>query len=253
MPENRTAVIPYPTKDFVAQAAAARLLLLLGDRTVEGDPVHISITGGSLGTAIWEKVSQSPLVETVDWSCVHVWWSDERFLPTGDAERNAHQVFEAFFDNGPVPAANLHVIGASDQYSTQHEAARAYARELADFAERGHRAPRFALSLLGMGPDGHLASLFPGGPDIRLDEADVVGVENSPKPPPDRVSMTLPMINASDRIWFLVSGEDKQDAFRRVLSQRDGQPSADALVETPASGARGTEETLYLVSRDSLD
>ncbi|WP_129359692.1 MULTISPECIES: 6-phosphogluconolactonase [Micrococcaceae] len=251
MPDPRPHAVAYPTKDLVAEAAAARLLLCLGDQTAQGSVVHISITGGSLGTGIWEAVSQNILVGTVDWSLVHIWWSDERFLPSGDPERNAQQVFDAFFRNGPVPGSNLHVMGAAEEYADQYAAARAYADELSRFAEEGHSSPRFALSLLGMGPDGHIASLFPGKEEIHLEHEGVVGVENSPKPPPKRISMTRSMINNSDRMWFLVAGSDKRDAFERVWAARDQDPDRDGLSETPASGARGLSETLYLIAKDS--
>ncbi|WP_129658544.1 6-phosphogluconolactonase [Rothia uropygialis] len=252
MPNPRPLAIEYPTKDLVAEAAAARLLLYLGDQTTQGRDVHISITGGSLGTGIWEAVSQNNLAGTVDWASVHIWWSDERFLPSGDPERNAQQVFDAFFEHGPVPESNLHVMGAAEEYADQYEAAQAYTDELSRYAEEGHSSPRFALSLLGMGPDGHIASLFPGKEEIHLEHEGVVGVANSPKPPPERISMTRSMINNSDRIWFLVAGSDKRDAFERVWAARDQKPDRDGLAETPASGARGLSETLYLISSDSL-
>lgn len=252
MPEPRVRLIPYATKERVAQASAARLLLQLGDRLSEDDTIHVSITGGSLGTGIWEAVRASPLVDTVDWTAVHIWWSDERFLPSGDADRNAQQSFEAFFAEGPVPAANIHVMGSSDAYSDQYEAARSYAEELSGFASPGHSCPRFAVSVLGMGPDGHMASLFPGKDEIQLTSEGVVGVENSPKPPPARVSMTRAMINHSDVVWFLVAGQDKAAALERVLEARDREADPETLALTPAAGARGLVETLYLVAEDAL-
>lgn len=249
---NVPRVHEYPTKDLVAEAAAARLLLLLADEAPDREAVHLSITGGSLGTKIWSEVAASPLTEAVPWHKVHIWWSDERFLPAGDPERNAQQTFDAFFGAGPIPRENIHVIGSASDVDHRDEAAAAYAEELRNLADPGDASPRFMVSLLGMGPDGHLASLFPGREEILSAVDGVVGIQDSPKPPPERVTMTLPMINRSERIWFLVSGSDKRDAFRRVTSQMDGEISPEALQATPAAGARGESETLYLVSRNAV-
>ncbi|WP_269928118.1 6-phosphogluconolactonase [Kocuria massiliensis] len=241
----------YSTKDLVAESAAARLLLLLADEAPGRNAVHVSITGGSLGTRIWSEVAASTLVNTVPWDKVHIWWSDERFLEAGDAERNAQQTFDAFFGAGPIPRGNIHVMGSATDYDHQDEAASAYADELRTFAQPGESSPRFMVSLLGMGPDGHLASLFPGREEILSSVDGVMGISDSPKPPPERVTMTLPMINRSERIWFLVSGSDKREAFRRLTSRLDGAMTPETLRDTPAVGARGEFETLYLVSRDA--
>ncbi|MCT1368494.1 6-phosphogluconolactonase [uncultured Kocuria sp.] len=244
-------VFRYPNKDLVAQSAAARLLLLLSDETATRDVVHISITGGSLGAGIWSKVAASPLVNTVAWEKVHVWWSDERFLPEGHDERNAQQAFDAFFAEGPMPKANAHIMGSATAFTSEDAAAQAYAEELAAHADAGAASPDFALSLLGMGPDGHIASLFPERSEILSEIDGVLAIRESPKPPPERTTMTLPMINRSERIWFLVAGGDKQDAFQRLLAHRhQEEASSEVLQETPAVGARGRTETLYLAAQD---
>lgn len=245
-------VVPHPTKDLLAEAAAARLLLVVAEEQARGETVHLSLTGGSMGSAVWEKVAESPLLALVDLPAVHFWWSDERFLGAGDGELNAVQAFEAFFAAADLPAEHLHTVATSDVFRTQDDAADAYREELARWAPEGEEFPVFAVSMLGMGPDGHMASLFPGRDEVLLDSADVVGIDGSPKPPPQRVTMTRPLINRSERVWFLVAGADKAEAAARLVRTRDCLPSAEELRQTPASGARGSLETLYLVTDDAL-
>ncbi|WP_129658201.1 6-phosphogluconolactonase [Rothia halotolerans] len=252
MPDRSPLTIIHPDKDRLREAAGARIALAIADALAERETVHLSLTGGSMGIAVWEAVAASPLAQDIAWDRVHFWWSDERFLPAGDGERNAQQAFEAFLGASAVPAGNIHVMGSSDDYSDQHRAAEVYAAELAEWAEEGRPAPRFDLTLLGMGPDGHIASLFPGRQEIQDEDDAVLGVEDSPKPPPGRVTLTLPLINDSERVWFLVAGEDKAGAFSRVLAAAYHRASAGELDETPAAGARGLRETLYLVTRDAL-
>jgi 6-phosphogluconolactonase len=139
-------------------------------------------------------------------------------------------------------------MGSADDFATAEDAAFDYRRELAaaaDAEQRTEAYPRFDLSLLGLGPDGHVASLFPGLPHVHEQDATVLGVRDSPKPPPERVTMTLPMINSAERVWFLVAGADKAGA---VAAVRGGAP----LERTPGAGVRGTEETLLLVTEDCL-
>lgn len=258
VPAPAPVVVEHPDKEALAQAAAARLALTLSDELAETDEdVHVCLTGGSLGIAVWERLADSALHRIVDWSRVHFWWSDERYVPEGHEDRNVQQVREVFFDRVEVPAGNIHPMGSSDAYPTPGEAAEAYARELAEHAPTGEKAPVFAVSLLGMGPDGHMASLFPGRREILDDAVDVLPIEDSPKPPPRRVTMTRPMIDLAARIWFLVSGADKAEAFSRLeqtarVEARDGRaPDEQALLEAPAVAARGWAQTLYLVSREA--
>lgn len=243
----------HPDRALLTEAAGQRLVLLLSELTAAQTRVHLSLTGGSLGIAIWKAVAASPLRVLVDWARIHCWWSDERFLSAEDAERNDHQAFEAFFEQGPVPRANLHTIGNTEQFADQHRAAAAYEKQLRE-AGSEDSWPIFDLSLLGMGQDGHLASLFPGKDEIHDPRLGVIGVEDSPKPPSARVSMTLPLIRRSRRIWFLVDGADKAEAAARLLdaAQQISLPESQELARTPAAGARGLEQTLYLITREAL-
>jgi 6-phosphogluconolactonase len=171
---------------------------------------------------------------------VNFWWGDERWLPDGDAERNETQAREALLAHIPLDESRVHAFAASDSGLELDAASDAYAAQLKAGAIVGAEYPAFDITFLGVGPDGHIASLFPDRPGIRERERTVIPVRNSPKPPPERLSLTLPVINSSDRIWLVISGPDKASALGLTL--------ADASVyEVPAAGARARKSTLFLV------
>jgi len=223
-------------KDELAQLVATRMLDMLVPLTAEPGARHVSLTGGSMGIGTLAAVAAHPSRDAVDWSRVHLWWSDERFVPRADPERNAGQARAALIDALDIPAENVHEPWATEDGSLD-DAARAYADELARFAPEGAVAPSFDVTLLGAGPDAHIASLFPGREEIHAAEGAVLPIRNSPKPPPERVTFTLPVINASRRVWLVIAGADKAEAVAKI---RRG-PDPDAA---PASTARGTEETI---------
>lgn len=243
-----STVVVHPDADTLAAATAARLLLHLIDAQSTHRPLHVALTGGGLGTQVLAQVAASPLRDAVDWTGVHLWWGDERFLPAGDPERNETQARAALIDALPIPAGNVHPVPAADaDHPTPEDAAEAYATTLAEYApptEPSHDArppvPAFDLVLLGVGPDGHIASLFPGQDTLAVTDRAVVGVHDSPKPPPDRVSLTYPALEAAAEIWLVVAGADKSDAVGRALA-------GDDIRRTPASGAKGRTRTLWLL------
>ncbi len=245
-----SAVVVHPDPATLAQATAARLLLRLLDVQSVRRPVHVGLTGGTVGIRVLGEIAVSPLRDAVDWTGVHLWWGDERFLPAGDAERNETQARNALLDGLPIPVENVHVVPPSDApgIGSAEDAAAAYAAELGRFAgagdddadDAGPGVPAFTVLLLGVGPDGHVASLFPGQDTLAVVDRTAVAVHDSPKPPPDRVSLTYPAIEAADEVWLVVAGGDKADAVARGLA--DGP-----VTETPARGARGRRGTLWLV------
>lgn len=238
-------VVVHPDAETLALGTAARLLLRLMDAQSVHRPVHVGLTGGGMGTRVLAAVAASPLRDAVDWAGVHVWWGDERFLPEGDPERNETQARAALLDALPLPAGNVHAAPPADAVvTTPDEAAVAYAAELARFAgdadDAGPAVPSFDVLLLGVGPDGHVASLFPGQATLDVADRTTVGVTDSPKPPPERVSLTLPAIEAAEEVWLVVSGADKTEAVRRALAGGDSR-------ETPAAAVRGRARTLWLL------
>lgn len=245
-PEGRTVVV-HPDATVLAQATAARLLLRLMDGQSTHRPLHVALTGGTVGIRTLEEVAASPLRDAVDWTGVHLWWGDERFLPDGDDDRNVTQARRALLDDLPIPDANVHPVPAADGpgIGSPEDAAAAYAEELARFAgaqadDAGPPVPAFDVVLLGMGPDGHVASLFPGHECLEVTELTVVAVHGSPKPPPERVSLTFPAIEAAQEVWLIVAGEEKAEPAARAMS-------GDDVHRTPAAGALGRSRTLWLL------
>lgn len=242
-------VLVHPDAATLAQAAAARLVTRLVDLQSVHTPVHVALTGGSLGIATLAALKDSPAAAAVDWSSVHLWWGDERFLPAGHPDRNETQARQAWLDAVPAyPEANIHPVPALDEQDVPSAEASAalYARELAAHAPDAQRdqarvgAPLFDIVLLGMGPDAHVASLFPGHPALETHGVAAVAVHDSPKPPADRVSLTFDALRQAAEVWLIVAGADKADAVRRALGGADVQVA-------PAAGARGRERTLWLI------
>lgn len=251
MTSTRSArtVVVHPDAAALATVTAARLLVALVDAQSTHSPVHVGVTGGTVGTRVLEEVAASPLRHAVDWTGVHVWWGDERFLPDGDPERNETQARSALLDALPLPPGNVHAIPARGAgVDTPDDAATAYAAELARYAatdgeaadDAGPPVPAFDVLMLGMGPDGHVASLFPGDPAVEIVDRTVTGVLASPKPPPERVTLTLPAIEVAQEVWVVVAGEEKAEPTTRALA-------GDDVRSTPAAGALGRRRTLWLV------
>jgi 6-phosphogluconolactonase len=252
-------VVVHPDKEVLAQAAAARLLTRLLDVQSVRSPVHVVLTGGSVGIATLAAVAASPLVPAVDWSGVHLWWGDERFLPDGDPDRNETQAREALLDGlvagHGLPAANVHPMPGPTSVATPEEGAAVYAELLREHAgtrsggpteeqadvrsEETVPVPAFDVLLLGMGPDGHVASLFPGHDGLAA-QGTTTGVHGSPKPPPERVSLTFDAIRSAREVWVVAAGAEKAGQVAAALA--DGP-----VEEVPAAGAVGQARTLWLL------
>jgi 6-phosphogluconolactonase len=185
---------------------------------------------------------RSPSRDAIDWGQLHIWWGDDRFVPPGDPDRNEQQARDALLDHVALDPAKVHPMPAAVEGLDADGAAARYAAELARHARPEDHAdlPSFDVCLLGIGPDAHVASLFPQSPGVRETERTVVGVHGSPKPPPTRVSLTLPALCASQEIWIIAAGQGKAPAVRLALS--DAGP-----VQVPASAARGRERTVFLL------
>jgi 6-phosphogluconolactonase len=226
-----TSTEVWPDADALAGAIAQRIVDRLVQVQQSGRTPSIVLTGGTIAIAAYERIQPGD----VDWTDVDVYWGDERFVPSGHADRNDQQARDAFLARLDVPASRVHAMPASDEgFPSIGAAADAHAAVLPDDA--------FDLVLLGVGPDGHIASLFPGFAQVHETERRVVDVEGSPKPPPERISLTLPAINNARSVWLVVSGDGKSEAVARALA--DG-----TLNDTPASGAHGTDETVWLLDQ----
>ncbi|RFS84035.1 6-phosphogluconolactonase [Actinomadura spongiicola] len=236
-------VLLHRDQEVLAAAAAARLVTRIVDAQAARGSASVVLTGGGVGTAVLAAVAATDARDAVDWGRLDVWWGDERFLPAGDPERNETGARAALLDHVPVDPARVRPMPASDgpDGDDPDAAAERYAARLRAAPGSGGPVPAFDVLMLGVGPDAHVASLFPGTPALD-DERPVVAVRNSPKPPPTRISLTFPSLCAAREVWLLASGESKAEAVRLGLSGAD--PSV-----APVAMARGRERTLFLLDR----
>lgn len=192
--------------------------------------LHVVLTGGSTGAVFNSQLGDiaAALPATV-WDRVHLWWGDERFVPRNSDQRNDYRVREIL---GRYFAADrVHRVKHSNDCPSVNHAALLYSQELARY---GSPSPLFTLVMLGMGPDGHIASLFPWSPQLHATEV-CVPVTDSPKPPPERVTMTFPTLNHSNKTVIFAAGANKQIALNRVLAD------SGSVDETPARGISARE------------
>lgn len=261
-------IVVHRDADVLAAAVAARLITRLTDAQVAHGEASVVLTGGGIGTATLAAVAASPARDALDWSRLDVWWGDERFLPTGHPERNETQAREALLDQVPLDPARVHAMPAVDgpDGGDPEAAARRYAAALAERARAGGQArepsaeepaaqgpaaqgpaarspsaalPRLDVLLLGVGDDGHVTSLFPGRVDSG-EERPVVAVRDAPKPPPTRLSLSMPALRSAEEVWLVVAGEAKAPVVARALGGGDE-------VDVPAAGPRGTSLTRWLL------
>jgi 6-phosphogluconolactonase len=240
-------VLVHRDAPLLAKAVAARLVTRLVDAAAARGAASVVLTGGGIGTAVLAELSAAPAADAVDWRHLDVWWGDERFLPAGDPERNETGAQEALLGKVDVDPGRIHPMPGPDgpDGDDPEAAAARYAAWLSAAArpEDHGQVPSFDLLLLGIGPEGHVASLFPGMPAL-YDDRPVVAVRGSPKPPPVRLTLTLPAICAAREVWMIAAGEEKAGAVQLALS-------GAGPVQVPAAAARGRQRTLFLLDRSA--
>jgi 6-phosphogluconolactonase len=240
--ERRVRV--YDDKSALATAVAARFLKRLGEILDQQDSAHIVLTGGTMGEAVLAEVRDAADRDSVDWSRVTFWWGDERYLPSGDPERNETQSRRALLDALELSPDQVKALPAPEEHASIEDAAAAYAATLAAAAPDGALHPHFDITFLGVGGDGHIASLFPDHEAVRDTTHVVLAETDSPKPPPARLTLTLPVINASDRVWLVMAGSDKAGALGLALA--DANPH-----DVPVAGVSGVKRTVFFVDREA--
>lgn len=182
---------------------------------------HIALNGGSTPRPVYEQLPA--LLE--DWSAVHVWFGDERCVAPDDPESNFRLASETLIEGAELRADQVHRMRGE---LGPDEGAKAYAAELAEHLELGDGGlPVLDVVHLGLGPDGHTASLFPHHQALKVSGWATVGIQDSPKPPPERISLSLACLNAARRRILHTVGEDKRAAVERVLAPADpGTPAS---------------------------
>ena len=217
---SKTLVVVVPDADVLAATVASRLVAKIVDAQAERGTASVVLTGGRIAAKVLRTVKDLPAARAIDWSRVDLWWGDERFLPAGDPDRNETQAREALLDALPLDPARVHPMPAADGIDAETAAAR-YAAELGDPI-----AP-FDVLMLGVGEDGHVASLFPEHPVLN-ETGSTAAVHNSPKPPPTRITLTMPTIQSADEVWLIAAGPDKTDAVGAALNGDKSKPAAHA-------------------------
>ncbi|HXT43179.1 MAG TPA: 6-phosphogluconolactonase [Pseudonocardiaceae bacterium] len=243
---SRPDVVVHATAEVLAAAAAARLITRIVDIQTAAGSASLVLTGGGIGVAVLRELANTQGATAVDWRELDIYWGDERFLPGGHPERNETQAREALLDHVGVDPARVYPMAASDGPwgNDPDAAANAYEELLLNRQRPEDRglAPSFDICLLGIGEEGHVASVFPGSPAVYETERAVIGVRGSPKPPPTRISLTLPAIRCAAEVWLIVSGLQKAAAVSMALR-------GAGEVRVPAAGATGRRRTLWLLDR----
>ncbi|MFM1796414.1 MAG: hypothetical protein RL733_195 [Actinomycetota bacterium] len=191
---------------------------------------HLVLTGGTLGTQISEALVNEFNADTDAFRGLHIWWSDERFVPADSVERNAFP----FHNNVKNSNVVVHQALSSDTATTLQESVSDYELALENVD--------IDLNVIGLGPDGHVASLFPGMTDVD-DQRKVIAVENSPKPPAERITFTMSMINSAKEVWIVAAGESKADAVTKLI---------EGELSIPASYVRGNSHTRLIVDTEAF-
>jgi len=233
---SKTLVVVVPDADILAATVASRLVNKIVDAQAERGAAGVVLTGGRIAAKVLTTLKDLPAAAAVDWSTVDLWWGDERFLPAGDADRNETQARAALLDALPLDPARVHAMPASDgpDGDDAEAAAASYAGQL---RAGGADLPTFDVLMLGVGEDGHVASLFPEHPVLN-ETGTTSAVHDSPKPPPTRITLTMPAIQSADEVWLIAAGPDKTGAVGRALNGDK---------QLPAAHAAGRSKTYWLL------
>ena len=210
---SKTVINRFSDINSVADNTAAKLIEKLISLLATKDEVHLVLTGGTVGIATLASLWSNPSHTDIDFTRVNFWWGDERFVAADSPDRNALQAKNALLKNLKLENSRIHEFPSADTGLELQQAASEFATHVESVM------PHFDIVLLGMGPDGHIASLFPGKP---LPGAGIwiIAEEDSPKPPPQRLSFTYEALNSADEVWFVVAGADKQDAVSVAMGDQ---------------------------------
>lgn len=253
----------YNNPDVLSAVAAQRLVTFImeSQNNVQNlnKPFHLLLTGGTDSIRMFQMLASNPLLPAINWNLVHIWWADERFVAYDSEDRNARKTRESLLNlltsNKALAESHIHEMPADERSAEEIAAASDSENDaILDAAAHDYEEeiigllgpePVFDLAILGMGPDTHMASLFPGLPQVNNRERIVVGVNHSPKLPTMRLSLTVPVLSHSRRTWFLTAGAEKGAALMNALSGANNP-------DYPASFANGTDEISWLTTAETL-
>lgn len=218
----------------VATLAAAEIASTLDRLLDKQEVVHFALTGGTVGIKTLATLADNANFAKLDLTRIHIWWGDERYVEKSSPDRNANQARDAFLSKVKLPEHNIHEFPATDSGLSVSEAAVVFERHLTEVF--GAAKPKMDLTILGMGPDGHIASLFPA---ISYSSEDVVSTDASPKPPSERLSFSYELLNRSTKVIFVVSGIDKAEVVEQVHT--------DENCDLPAARIAALNETIWFI------
>ena len=218
----------------VARAVAEAFFVKMDEILANKAEAHVAITGGTVGISTLAEIAANERATTFDFNRVNFWWGDERFVASDSGDRNAVQAHNALFSKIKIDSNRLHPFPSADNGLTLDDAAAQFSSYVAEVN------PHFDLVFLGMGPDGHINSLFPGKP-MPAAGVQIIAEHDSPKPPPQRLSFTYEAMNAADEIWFTVAGADKADAVNVAFG--------DEPTSLPVGRVHGKVKTVWFVDQ----
>ena len=227
----------YPDLNSVAQHAAEEFIDKLELLSSSGKPFNVMLTGGSVGIRMLEKVSEHQKLRSLSLNHLNLWWGDERFVPSQHPDRNALQARAALIDSLDLKAEQIHEFPAADSGLNLDQAAQDFAVHYSDLS------PSFDLVLLGVGPDGHVASLFPDHNASSLKEA-IIAEPSSPKPPSERLSFNYSVLNSATEVWFLAAGIEKSEVVAELLRE-------NSVSNLPAAKVSGRVRTVWFLDEAS--
>jgi 6-phosphogluconolactonase len=223
----------YPTRRGAAHAAAVQFVATAERALTMRERFAVALSGGSTPRDLYQLLSTEEYASSIDWQKVHVFWGDERCVPLSDPENNAHMARETLLNHVPIPVSNIHRVESELE---PEAAARDYEKTLRTyFTERGMKEPHFDLLLLGMGAEGHTASMFPGSPALHETQRWVMAVYVE-KLKSWRVTLTPVALNAAAKVIFLIAGEEKAQALKAVLSEPKQPGLYPAQIINPRQG-----------------
>lgn len=233
-------VVVVPRRSALEERVAHDMLAVIRHDLEAKTRVDIVITGGSVGIGVlaaMRAATNSSL--PIDWNRVHVWWGDERFVPAHHEDRNDQQAWDALLSWISIPAENVHSFPTADGTPLGDACS-----SFASVVEREFDGnPNFDIVLSGIGPDGHVASLFPGRFHGNAGDI-VIAVNDSPKPPAERLSFTFDALNTAEVMWIVAAGSDKQAAISELLSEQSDD-------EIPARMLNGRTSTVVYLDSDA--
>jgi 6-phosphogluconolactonase len=218
----------------VARNVAEAFFVKMDEVLAVNSQANVAITGGTVGIATLAEIAAHDRAANFDFNRVNFWWGDERFVSATDGDRNSLQAHKALFSKIKIDSSKLHPFPSADNGLTLDAAAEQFAAYVAEVK------PHFDLVFLGMGPDGHINSLFPGK-TIPAAGVQIVAEHDSPKPPAQRLTFTYEAMNAADEIWFTIAGADKADAVNVAFG--------DDPTSLPVGRVHGVKKTVWFVDQ----